>query len=79
VIGLRTNPINWQLREFLEIGAALGFIFGVVLGAVALRRTQRRNAHVEGQIRLASGTFAELLEEHFRDWGLTPYWGKGPN
>lgn len=72
VIGLRTSPISWQLREFLEIGAALGLILGVVMGAVALRRTQRRNAHVEGQLRLASGAFVELLEEHFRDWGLTP-------
>ena len=72
VIGLRTSPISWRLREFIEIGAALGLILGVVMGALALRRTQKRNAHVEGQLRLASGAFAELLEERFREWGLTP-------
>lgn len=72
VIGLRTSPISWRLREFIEIGAALGLILGVVMGALALRRTQMRNAHVEGQLRLASGAFAELLEERFREWRLTP-------
>jgi DNA-binding CsgD family transcriptional regulator len=72
VIGLRTSPISWRFREFLEIGAALGLILGVAMGAVALRRTQKRNAHVEGQLRLASGAFSELLEDRFRDWGLTP-------
>lgn len=72
VIGLRATPISWRLREFIEIGAAVGLVLGAVMGAVALRWTQKRNVHVESQLRLASGAFAELLEERFRDWGLTP-------
>ena len=72
VFGLRTKPINWELREMIEIGAAVGLILGVVLGAVALVRTQARSARVEKQLRAAAGAFADLLDERFTEWGLTP-------
>ena len=72
VIGLKTEPISWRTRELLEIGAAVGLVLGAALGAVALFRSIRRRKHVEGQLRLASGAFMELLEERFVDWGLTP-------
>lgn len=72
VIGLQTTAISWQTRELLEIGAAVGLILGAVLGAVALRRSLRKRRKIEGQLRLASGAFMELLEERFADWGLTP-------
>ncbi len=64
-------PIDWQVSEYIELGAALGLILGVGLGALALRRTQVRNARVENQLRVASGAFMELLEERFEIWGLT--------
>jgi len=72
VLGVRSRPINWQLRELLEIGAAIGLVLGVVLGAVALVRTQARSKKIESQLRVASGAFADLLEERFKEWGLTP-------
>ncbi len=72
VIGLQSAPISWQTRELLEIGAAVGLVLGAVLGAIALRRSLRRRRQVEGQLRVASGAFMELLEERFDDWGLTP-------
>ncbi|PTX54245.1 regulatory LuxR family protein [Litoreibacter ponti] len=72
VLGLSVNPINWQLRELIEIGASVGLILGVVMGAVALRAIRARADHVEGQLRLASGAFAELLNERFEEWALTP-------
>jgi len=72
VLGLQTQPINWQLREFIEIGAAVGLILGLVLGALALRRvTHERNFATEG-LRRASSVFMVLLEERFVEWGLTP-------
>ena len=72
VFGLRTTPISWQSRELIEIGAAVGLILGLVLGALALRRTLReRNLAQEG-LRRASGAFMDLLEENFAQWGLTP-------
>lgn len=72
VVGARAQPVSWQTRELLEVGAALGLILGVVLGWLALQRTYRRRVVAEGKLRAASGAFMELLEEHFGDWGLTP-------
>ncbi|MCV2882174.1 helix-turn-helix transcriptional regulator [Actibacterium sp. XHP0104] len=72
VIGVRTAPISWQLREMMEIGAAIGLLLGVVLGAVALRRTMQQSAHAQEKLRLASGAFTEVMNDRFAEWGLTP-------
>ena len=72
MIGFRTRPISWELRELIEIGAAIGLLLGVILGAVALRQAIARQKHAESQLRLASGAFMELLDERFAEWGLTP-------
>lgn len=63
---------SWMVHELIELGAAFGLLLGVGLGALALRRTLRRNRVIEGQLRAASGAFMDLLEERFADWGLTP-------
>lgn len=65
-------PINWQLSEFIELGAALGLIIGLGLGGVVLYQTIRRNLKIEGQLKVASGAFMELLQARFTEWGLTP-------
>lgn len=72
VLGLNTKPILWETKELLEIGAALGLVLGVFLGAIALYRTARRSAHAERQLRAVSLGFLDLLEERFALWGLTP-------
>ncbi|MFN0116042.1 MAG: helix-turn-helix transcriptional regulator [Paracoccaceae bacterium] len=69
---IRTRPINWELYELLEISAAVGLVVGVVLGALMLVRTFRRQRIAEEKLRLASGAFMELLAERFSTWGLTP-------
>jgi DNA-binding CsgD family transcriptional regulator len=72
VLGIYAHPIAWQTREFLEIGAAVGLILGVVLGGIALQRFARESWQAREKLRRASGAFMELLEERFADWGLTP-------
>jgi DNA-binding CsgD family transcriptional regulator len=72
LFGLRTEPLSWQTRELIEIGAAIGLMLGVVLGAVLLVRIFRHNRRIEDQLRRASTAFAELLEERFAEWSLTP-------
>lgn len=72
VLRLPVPPIDWQLREFLEIGAALGLCLGVLLGAEALRRSRRHAARVEAALRSARAAFGEMLEERFDEWALTP-------
>ncbi len=71
VLGLRTHPISWQTREYLELGAAIGLVLGVVLGGFALWSSLRRSRRAESRLRAASGAFMDLMEERFREWGLT--------
>lgn len=72
VLGIQTRPLAWEVRELLEIGAAVGLILGLVLGALMLWRTIRERNAAEEKLRRASGAFMDLLEERFREWGLTP-------
>lgn len=72
VVGFRTTPISWEMREALEIGASVGLILGVVLGGLMLRRALRERHKAEEQLRRASGAFMDLLQERFGEWGLTP-------
>ena len=62
----------WLVHELVEIGAAVGLILGTALGFVALRRSLRRTRRAEARLRAASGAFAEMLEERFAEWSLTP-------
>lgn len=71
-IGIRSTPISWQTREMIEIGAAFGLLMGFVVGLRALIVTMRRNREIEDRLRAASTAFAELLEQRFAEWGLTP-------
>lgn len=72
LVGFRTEPIAWEFREAIEIGAALGLVLGVVVGTWMLIASNRRARHMESRLRAASGAFAELLEDRFLEWNLTP-------
>jgi DNA-binding CsgD family transcriptional regulator len=72
VLGIQTDPVSWELRELMEIGAALGLVLGVVLGAVLLRRALVERNRAEEKLRRASAAFMDVLLERFDDWGLTP-------
>ena len=72
VLGLRAVAISWQTRELIEIGAAVGLVLGLILGAFALYRSFRAQAAAEESLRRAQTAFMELLAERFADWGLTP-------
>jgi DNA-binding CsgD family transcriptional regulator len=72
VLGIRSDPISWEMREALEIGAAFGLILGVVVGGLMLRRALRERRRAEEQLRRASGAFMDLMQERFTGWGLTP-------
>jgi DNA-binding CsgD family transcriptional regulator len=72
VLGFRSTPISWEMREAMEIGASVGLILGLVLGGLMLRRALRQRHRAEERLRRASGAFADLLRERFDEWGLTP-------
>ncbi|RBI84302.1 hypothetical protein DRV85_12725 [Rhodosalinus halophilus] len=63
---------DWRVQEAIEIGAAVGLVAGVAIGGVALRRTQVAHAQAQDRLRMVSGAFADLMEERFESWGLTP-------
>jgi len=72
VLGLRSAPISWQTRELLEIGASLGLVLGVLLGALALGRAYADASEARRRLRVAQSAFHELMHERFNAWGLTP-------
>jgi DNA-binding CsgD family transcriptional regulator len=72
VLGIRTTPLSWEVREMMEIGASVGLVLGVIVGALMLRRALRERSRAEEQLRRASGAFMDLLQERFTEWGLTP-------
>lgn len=72
ILGVPFVPLDWAIIELIEIGAALGLILGVVLGAWALTQARRRTHAAEQALRAASGAFMELVAEAFDEWRLTP-------
>ncbi|WP_366524513.1 helix-turn-helix transcriptional regulator [uncultured Tateyamaria sp.] len=64
--------LDWTLHEVIELTAAISLIVGVVMGTLLLRRIEERAERVESQLRAASGAFAELMQDRFEEWELTP-------
>ncbi len=72
VLGLPIGPFNWTYVELIEIGAALGLVLGVVVGAIALKQARARSVRAEEALRRARSAFRDILEERFSEWELTP-------
>ena len=72
LFGFEAVPLSWEMRELLEIAAALGLIIGAVLGGLAMRRAVLDRNKAQERLRRASGAFLDLLEERFGEWSLTP-------
>lgn len=72
VVGIQTTPISWEMRELIEIGAAIGLVLGLIFGALALFKSFRDRRVAEEKLRRASGVFLDLIQEKFDQWGLTP-------
>lgn len=72
LLGLQSVPIAWELREFIEIGAAFGLLLGLAMGMLALWHALRDRRRAEERLRRASGAFMDLLVERFDEWALTP-------
>lgn len=72
VLGIDREPIDWRTREFVEIGAAIALLIGLVMSGTLLMQSQRRLGRAEAQLKRASSAFMDLLEQSFTQWGLTP-------
>ena len=71
MLGIYIEPISWESREVMELGAAAGLLLGVGLGAALLWHALRETHLMREKLRRASGAFAEVLTERFTEWGLT--------
>ena len=72
VLGIDVVPLAWEYREYLEIGAAVALIAGVVLGARQLNLSLKAQHDASERLRRASSAFMDMVEERFGDWALTP-------
>jgi len=72
ILGLRSTPISWQMREVIEVGAALGLLGGLIAGTLVLRHARSRQIQAEKNLRAASGEFMALVDDRFAEWALTP-------
>jgi len=72
VLGIVRQPIDWQIREIMEIGAAVALLIGLIMSGVLLAQLQLRLGRAEAQVKRASSAFMQVLEQHFVQWGLTP-------
>ena len=71
VLGLSIGPFDWVYIELIEIGAAIGLLLGVAVGAIALTQSRKRTIKAEEALRLARSAFRDVLDERFTDWDLT--------
>ena len=71
ILGIRTTPLSWEMREYMEIGASIGLVLGLVVGGLLVTRALKDRNSAEERLRRASGAFADLLQERFAEWGLT--------
>ena len=72
VLGIPVAPYSWRLHELVEIGAGIGLLTGVLIGAYVLRAAWTRTMKAEEALRMARSAFREVTEERFADWELTP-------
>ncbi len=51
---------------------AIVLLISVIVTGLQLGNVLKRQRRLEDQLKIASGAFADLLDEHFVRWGLTP-------
>lgn len=62
-------PPNWHF--VVEAAAVAGLIAGIAFEIRVLLRLLARKAHLERQVSMAASALHDVIEAHFRDWGLT--------
>lgn len=72
LLGIERQPIDWKLREMMEIGAAVALVIGLVMSGALLAQSQIKLGRAEARLQRASGAFIDLMEQRFAEWGLTP-------
>ncbi len=72
VLGIYYEPLAWEYTEYLDIGAAIGLIAGIGLGARMLVLSLRAGREAQEKLARAKSAFMDLTEQRFTDWALSP-------
>ncbi len=68
----RSTSAAAPVGHVVEVAVFLALILGLICSGVQLREILKAQKHVDRQLRIATGAFVDLLEEHFEQWELTP-------
>ena len=71
VLGLRTWALPFQWREILQILASLGLVLGTASSVYLVVQSRQKLAHLQRQVRVASGALRDVMEEFFENWNLS--------
>jgi len=66
------QALGFRDSDSFEYAVAVALVVGVIFTGLEIKKMLGRQRRMEDQLKVASGAFAELLNEHFTDWGLTP-------
>ena len=66
------DRIGFKATDQFEYLIAIALIVGLAVTVLEIRKMQDRQRRMGNQLKVASGAFAELLEEHYDGWDLTP-------
>ncbi len=71
IFGFYPVPLAWSTREFMEMGAGVGLLLGLIFGGLLVWRAYSELHLATSRLNLAASAFGELLDARFREWGLT--------
>lgn len=71
VFGLEQS-LGLRDTDTFEYVISAALVLSLVFTGVEIRKVLGRQDRMETQLKAASGAFAELLDEHFETWSLTP-------
>lgn len=71
VLGLRRQPLPWEIYDLIQTFASVGLVFGSAAGFLLLRGSEKRIRRLGSQVDAAAGNYQSHLLTLFKDWDLT--------
>jgi len=72
VLGWRQVTLSWEFHEAVQLITIAALLLGSLLGIIAYRNLARQRKEIRRQMLVARTSFHELIQQNFKDWGLTP-------
>ena len=72
VLGWRKVTLSWEFHEAVQLITIAALLLGSLLGVIAYRNLARQRKEMRRQMLVARNAFHELIQQNFKEWGLTP-------